>query len=188
MVDNKDINPNDWSESKKSEFEKWRKKEEERKLLRETCKTLTETKLFNALQEELTDYCWHLEHHPKGMDGAQRVDVIGEPKSGQRLVFIEIERGVGRPHAIANVVKAWRYIEERTDSKPILLLQIFSPYFYEKPGNKRRMKEAIFIGKQAEKATSGKLRYKSLGRDFWPPTKAAKLDRLVEEISRLIAD
>jgi hypothetical protein len=186
MVRNTNVDPDD-----SSQFEEWKRKEEEKakkkRELREMCQTLTEAGLCNVLRQQLTDYDWDSDIHPKGMDGAQRVDVVGKPKLRERFVFIEIERG-GKAHAIDNAVKAWLYIEENTDSKPVLLVQIFSPYFYAKSGSKRRMKEAIFIGKQAEKATNYKLRYEPLGREYWPTSKESKVDTLKDKISALTAD
>ena len=187
MVENKDINPNDLNKFRdwiRKAEERKEKKRGERKELRLKWETLTPAKLRRELDRKLTDYCWHLEGHPEGMDGAQRVDVVGEPKSRDHLVCIEVERG--KAHSIDNVVKVWRYIEENSDSKPVLLVQIFSPYFYAKTGNKRRMKETIFIGKQAEKATN-KLKYEPLGQEYWPPSEDSKLDTLTDKISSLIA-
>lgn len=188
VVDNTHINANDWNKFEdymRKKEERKKKRKEERQILRRKWETLTSARLCSALGRQLADYYWQLEGHPEGMDGAQRVDILGEPKSRGYLVLIELERG--KAHAIDNVLKAWRYIEENVDSKPIILIQIFSSYFYAKAGNKRRMKEAIFIGKQAEKAAS-KLKYESLGQEYWPPREDSELDTLIAKISSMLSD
>ena len=187
MVENTNIDPNNWKR-----FEDWQKKKKDRKEkkridraeLRKKWGTLSEARLYDTLEKEITGHDWLLDSHPEGMDGAQRVDVLGEPQSQNRLVFIELERG--RSHPIDNVVKAWRYIEDNANSKPILLVQIFSPFFYAKTDNRRRMNEAVFIGKQAEKVTN-KLKYEQLGQEYWPPAEDSKLDTIIDRISALIA-
>jgi hypothetical protein len=189
VIQNKDINPEDWEKFERSMQNKEQRAEgrkEQRKDLRKKFETLKSDSLRTALKQRLGEYYWNLESHPEGMDGRQRVDIVGEPNSEDHLVFVEVEGG--RTHPIDNVVKAWRYTEKNVDSKPILLVQIFSPYFYAKTGNKRRMAEAIFIGKKAEKAEGNKLRYEPLGQEYWPPTKDTELSALVERISLLIAN
>lgn len=188
MMQNTDIEPNDWEEFERSMRKKEQRAQErkqQRKDLRKKFDTLKSHSLGTALEQRLGEYSWSPESHPEGMGGQQRVDIVGEPNSGDHLVFIEVEGG--RPHPIDNVVKAWRYAEEYGGSKPVLLIQLFSPYFYSKSGNKRRMTEAIFIGKQAEKAVASKFKYEPLGQDYWPPSKDATLAPLVERISLLIA-
>jgi hypothetical protein len=187
MAWNKDINPDD-----RSKFKNWLDKQEEgrqkrrrdREELRKKWQTLETSQLRNTLESRLMDYNWYSEYHPQGMDGAQRVDIAGESKLGGHLVLVEVERG--RAHAIDNVVKVWRYIEENVDSKPVLLIQVFSPYFYGKTGNKRRMKEAVFVGKQAEKATN-KLKYEALGQEYWPQSEDSNLYTLVGRIASLLS-
>jgi hypothetical protein len=193
MAESRQLNP-DEEEKLKRYFENKEKRSEksrqDRKTLGEKCKTLAEARLCETLEGALPDYYWHLEYHPEGMDGRQRVDIVGEPNSRDQFVFIEIERGVGKTHPIDNMIKAWRYIDDNADSKPVLLIQLFSPYFYSNSVRKRRRNETVFIGKQAEKATSGKLRYEpvgqELGQKYWPQSKESNLDTLIDKISSLI--
>lgn len=189
MIQNPGINPNDWEKflsSVKRKEQRAESKKQQRKDLRKKFETLKPDGLGTALEQRLGEYTWSRESHPTGMDGQQRVDLVGRPDLEDYLVFIEVEGG--RTHPIDNVVKAWRYVDETTDSKPVLLMQIFSPYFYAKSGNKRRMTEAIFIGKHAEKVAINKFRYAPLGQEYWPSSKDSKLDPLVERIALLIAD
>lgn len=172
-----------------SQFQKWMQNEEKKARLREKSDTLTEAGLHKALNEKLTGYCWRLRCHPTGMDGAQEVDIVGRPESQElRDVFIEVERRRGHP--IDNVVKTWRYIEENAASKPVCLIQVFS-FFYDDPDaeteDRRRMKEAIFVGRQAEQATK-KLRYEPLGHGYWPPCQGGTLDTLTNKIASLITN
>jgi len=187
MIRNTHIGPNDWEKFKHAMQKKEQRavaRKQQRKDLRKQFETLKSDSLCTALEQRLEEYSWSLESHPEGMDGWQRVDIVGKPNSEDHLVFIEVEGG--REHPIDNVVKAWRYTEENVNSKSTLIVQVFSPFFYAKSGNKRRMAEAIFIGKQAEKAATNKLRYEALGQEYWPISKDAKLDPLVERISSLI--
>lgn len=186
---NSDIDPNDWARferSVKKKEERAENKKQQRKDLRKKFETLKPDSLCRALGQGLAEYDWGQESHPTGMDGQQRVDLVGRPNVDDYLVFIEIEGG--RTHPIDNVVKAWRYVEEAPDSKPVVFIQIFSPYFYAKSGNKRRMAEAIFIGKHAEKMMTTKFRYASIGQEYWPPSRDSRLDSLVKRIALLIAD
>lgn len=189
MTQNPDINPTDWAKFESSirkKEEQAENKKQQRRDLRKKFETLKPDSLCTALRQGLGEYRWSQEGHPTGMNGQQRVDLVGRPNLEDYLVFIEVEGG--RTHPIDNVVKAWRYVDEVADSKPVLLIQMFSPYFYVKSGNKRRMTEAIFIGKHAEKVAIKKFRYASLGQEYWPPSKDSKLDLIVQRIALLITD
>jgi len=189
MMKNPGINPDDWASfeaSIRKKEERAESKRRQRKDLRKKFETLKPDDLGTALEQRSGEYMWSREYHPTGMDGRQRVDLVGRPHRGDHLVFIEIEGG--RTHPIDNAVKAWRYSDEIVDSKPVMLIQIFSPYFYARTGNRRRMTEAIFIGRKAEVMTAGKLRYASLGQEYWPPSADSELDRLVQQVSSLIDD
>ena len=161
-------------------------KKQQRRDLRKKFETLKPESLRKVLKQRLVEYTWSREYHPTGMDGRQRVDLVGSPNPEDYLIFIEIEGG--RTHPIDNVVKAWRYAEEIIGAKSIVLIQIFSPYFYANSGNKRRMNEAVFIGKQAEKITVNKLRYASLGQEYWPPSEDSEIDPIVQRVALLISD
>ena len=189
MTKNPGINPDDWASfeaSVRKKEERAESKKQQRRDLRKKFETLKPDNLGAALKKRLGEYLWSREHHPTGMDGRQRVDLVGRPRRGDYLVFIEVEGG--RTHPIDNAVKAWRYSDEFADSKPVMLIQIFSPYFYAKTGNRRRMTEAIFVGRKAEVMTAGKLKYASLGQEYWPPSEDSQLDRLVQQVSSLIDD
>lgn len=189
MIKNSGINPDDWASfevSRRRKEERAENEKQQRRDLRKKFETLKSENLRKALKQSLVEYTWSREYHPTGMDGRQHVDLAGSPKPEDYLVFVEIEGG--RTHPIDNVVKAWRYAEEIMDSKPVLLIQIFSPYFYANSGNKRRMNEAIFIGKQAEKITVNKLSYASLGQEYWPDSEDSEIDSLVQRVASLISD
>lgn len=150
-----------------------------------TNKWLTENLLAEELERKINNYYWLPRKHLLDFGGKRHVDIIGEHKKGDRLVFIEVEEGQTRP--ISNVAKIWRHVEEGKLAKPILLIQIFSPYYRELEGvPNTRMKESIFVGEQADKATN-KIKYRWLEPDRFPPSKD-KIDYLIREILLLIED
>ena len=162
--------------------EKRRRDKERRAKLRALSSLLTDADLIDTMKARLPNWNWHKDTSPQGL-GRQRVDVWGMNDNKDYLVFIEVERN--RSASIFNVAKAWQYIE-KTNSKPVLLIQLFSPYYHSTGILKTRMNQAIFIGAKAMSVTKSKLIYKSLGPDYWPDTKghAAKMiDALVSFIS-----
>ena len=152
--------------------EKERKRKEERRQRnkesrlnsREISSFLTDNELIDALGFKAPGWQWHLDTSPQGL-GRQRVDIWGTSDSKSHLVFIEVERN--RSASIFNVAKAWQYVE-RPDSKPVLLIQLFSPYYHSTGILKTRMNQAIFVGEKAMSVTKSKLIYKTLGPDYWP--------------------
>jgi hypothetical protein len=159
-------------------------KKEFRKALRAKYVTMTETSLKTNLQARFPSLRWYKRYHPQGMDGAQQVDIVGESASIDCNVFIELERG--RANAVFNVIKAWRYVDNTVLEKPVLLIQIFSPFYYANVTNKRRMKESVFIGQKAEKDTATKLKYRHFGEEYWPKEDDKVPNKLLEAISSIV--
>ena len=181
-------NPNNWDKFikyKEKQSENREIKRKHRVAIAAKYKWLTENLLAEELERKINNYYWSSKKHLLDFGGRQHVDVIGEPKIGDHLVFIEIEGGQTRP--ISNVAKIWRHVEEGKLAEPILLIQIFSPYYAESEGvHNTRMKESIFVGEQSNKATN-KIKYKWLEPDKFPSNKD-KLDNLIQEILSLIKD
>ncbi len=117
------------------------------------------------------------------MRGHEQVDVEGQSKTENQIIFVEKERAQSNP--INNVVKIWQWVEDNKNVKPVLLIQIFSPIYAKGIAN-TRMKQAIFLGEQAAKATN-KIMYRCLRPKDWPPSKT-EMDALINKLSEFIAD
>lgn len=128
---------------------------------------LTNERLKAALEVSLPQYYWTCEYHPEGMDGRQRVDVAGTPASADHLVLVEIERG--RMNPSDNVIKCWRYADTNRNCPPILLVQLFSPYYPAWTSQARGMRNAIFIGEKGEEARFPAFCYRHVDPEHWPP-------------------
>jgi len=179
-------NPEDWRQFQKylERREKERQKQKERrKQARATYEWLTNNLLSKELQQLTNGYIWHTEKRLEGLGVNERVDLVAEPISGGRHIYIEIEGGQSRP--VSNVVKIWRHVAEGKLKEPILLIQIFSPYYKKSEGSHNtRMEESIFVGLQSEKATPNII-YKCFRPSEWPPS-ADKLSSLTQKISALM--
>jgi hypothetical protein len=173
------------------QFEKYLKRKEKnrqakkdrRKDLKDKYEWFTNDLLIEHLKIITNGYIWYKEKYLEGLGGKQRVDVVAESTIGDRHVYLEIERGQSRP--ISNVAKIWRHIAEGKLNEPILLIQIFSPYYAKSEGSHNtRMEESIFVGLQAEKTTTNII-YKYFRPDDWPPS-ADKMDSVIQKISALL--
>jgi hypothetical protein len=189
MVDNTNIDP-----EQQSEFEKWkREKEEEGERQRRVEEFLDERRLWDSLSERVRDYSWTREYLLATLDnGRQHVDIVGEPglKDYQDyLVCVEVEKLVAS-RALDNVVKLWRYVRKAMNSKPVLIIQIFSPRFDWDDTGRRRKVEAIFVGERAQNDTNGKLTYRCIVNDRWTACTDTQLcrDSLLEKIKALISE
>jgi len=121
------------------------------------------------------------------------VDILGESKVPRYFVFIEIE--ADRVGCARNIVKAWMYIEQNTDSGPVLLVSILSPFFASK--NRSGKEEAFFVAAKAQKDTNQKLTYKYIENDEWPVNSAqyatvvsnmvAQIDDFITGYERLLS-
>jgi hypothetical protein len=170
--------------------EKERKRKEERSQRnkerrinsREISSFLTDNELIDALGFKFPAWQWHRDTSPQGL-GRQRVDIWGDHGDKNYLVFIEVERM--KSASIFNVAKAWQYVEQ-TDSKPVLLIQLFSPYYHSTGILKTRMNQAIFVGAKAMAVTKSKLIYKSLGPNYWPES-AGHADKMIDALVSFIS-
>lgn len=100
------------------------------------------------------DLCEELNRHTKngitwkcagpiGMrNGHESVDATGYRKKGRPAVLVEIE--LRRKTPLANVVKAWKWIEEKQLPRHLVLIQAFSALYSEK--DTRRL-NSEFVGK-----------------------------------------
>ena len=144
------------------------------------------------LKARLTRFQWSTEGWPASQ-GRQRVDILGESKVPRYFVFIEIE--ADRVGCARNIVKAWMYIEQNTDSGPVLLVSILSPFFASK--NRSGKEEAFFVAAKAQKDTNQKLTYKYIENDEWPVNSAqyatvvsnmvAQIDDFITGYERLLS-
>ena len=170
--------------------EKERKRKEERRQRNKESRLnsrgissfLTDNELIGALGFKVPGWQWHLDASPQGL-GRQRVDIWGTSDSKGHLVFIEVERN--RSASIFNVAKAWQYVEH-PDSKPVLLIQLFSPYYHTTGILRTRMNQAIFVGEKAMSVTKSKLIYKSLGPDYWPES-TGNADKMIDALVSIIS-
>ena len=142
-------------------------RKQKRAELRRQYASLTNERLMAALKTSVPQYNWTCEYHPEGMDGRQRVDVAGTTASDDHLVLVEIERG--RMNPSDNVTKCWRYADTNRNRPPILLVQLFSPYYPAWTSQTRGMQNAIFIGKKGEEARFPAFCYRHVDPEHWPP-------------------
>jgi hypothetical protein len=163
---------------------KRQRRRERRKELAGTFKWLTPEVLAESLRERFTSYYWSTEGFLGGLgSGRQAVDVVGKEKGGHRVVYIEVEGGRAAP--VSNTAKVWHYVEAVKVATPVLLIQLFSPYYDASEGlHHTRMKEAIFIGEHA-RMTNKSITYRSLGPADWPAD-TTQLEKYVNGISELI--
>ncbi len=172
---------NDIKRKQTTREEKQRKREEKKNLWGGE----VEVNLCNMLESRDSHHDWSRQGWPDAIR-RKRGDILGEPKSPKSedyLILIEVERE--RLTCVRNVIKAWMYVAEE-NSKPILFVHVFSPSF---DGDKKVGKEeAVFVGKQAQKATNGKLRYDSMPLKGWPTENRTVLEDIVKDIMRLVTD
>ena len=174
------------------QFEDWYKRREEkragrkaeRRRLRSKSALLVDEELISQLRTRLPRFLWKLEGGPPEME-RQRVDMFGTHEKAGYYVFIEIERN--RVTSIYNVVKAWQYVERNVQAKPVLLIQVFSPYHSSTGDIERHRDQTIFVGEQANN-TNTKLTYRQLGEECWPAKKGEGPTKVVDAIALLISD
>ena len=143
--------------------------------------------LKKTIQSTLTTYQWirewKLPWKPGGSSSNEQVDLVGRPENDNHYIFIELEEVSGND--VRNVAKVWRWFEESGNTKPVLLIHIFSTR-YSEGTLKTRMQECIFIGEKAEKETNNNINYRWFVPKYWPSNKNL-LDKLIGEILSLIA-
>lgn len=148
-------------------------------------KWLTENLLAEQLQLMIHDHQWVPRKNLTAFGGRQHVDVVGTPNTGHYLVFIEIEGGQTRP--IPNVAKIWRHMEAGQVVRPVLLIQVFSPFYAKSEGvHNTRMQESIFVAEQADKY-AGNMTYRWLSPDTFPENRD-ELNSLIRIIRAIIDD
>lgn len=146
---------------------------------------LTESLLAEQLQLMIGDHHWVPRKSLTAFGGRQHVDVVGTPDAGHYLVFIEIEGGQTRP--ISNVAKIWRHVEAGQVVRPVLVIQVFSPFYAKSEGvHNTRMQESVFAGKQADKYARN-ITYRWLSPDAFPENRD-ELTTLIRSIRTIIDD
>lgn len=81
--------------------------------------------------------------------GHESVDIVGRPKkSGAKVVLVEVELRKDAP--LTNVVKVWRWIEEKQFKERFIFVQAFSRYYRE---GDTKCKNAEFLGRRMQNAT-----------------------------------
>ncbi|MFH1141262.1 MAG: hypothetical protein V1724_06310 [Chloroflexota bacterium] len=167
------------------QFEKSRRKKDEESKQSKIWKTQLQDKLPEMLNTEVGHIQWRGKQQLPGSEGRQEVDILGEAQ--HYYIFIELE--ARRMTCVRNVIKAWMYLAEKTDSKPVLFIHIFSPFLYES-FRKRGREESVFVGERAQKDTNGKLTYRHIEFDRWPSESeyATVLDSLVKKIAGFVGE
>ncbi len=182
MVEHEDITPNDlndWLQEKK--------RKEQQKTRSEKWKAELQEKLPKMLKSQEREHDWSSEESLPNSEGRQKVDILGKARAQDHYVFIELE--AERMTCVRNVIKAWMYVAEKTDSKPVLFIHVFSPSF--NVSQKRRgREESIFVGERAQNDTSGKLTYRHIESDRWPTETeyATVIDSLVQKFVGFLAE
>ncbi|MCX6000024.1 MAG: hypothetical protein NTU41_10690 [Chloroflexi bacterium] len=170
-----------WDELHAKRLARSAKSKQARRKRKVTYGWLTPCVLAAELQRILVDYSWTTEYTLNGQESKERVDVFGRHKNnGDHLVYVEVEGGRGAP--VCNTAKVWRCVEGGKDKTPAILVQLFSSN-YEEGTRRTMMKEAIFIGEQAERATKI-ITYRYLGPDDWP-SGPDQLCGFVDRVSKL---
>ncbi|MFQ5777230.1 MAG: hypothetical protein ACE5IP_04415 [Terriglobia bacterium] len=123
-------------------------------------------KLKRKLDELVPSYEW-MPNWRLGK-GHENVDVAGLSRQRNRshqLVFVEAE--LRRGHPVANIVKIWKWLENTSKIRRLVVFHAFSKFYT--PGHARRI-NAEFIGRQIQEINP-RFRYVCIGIPYMPRKK-----------------